>query len=403
MSTMKMDESSSESLDGSSNDNDGNDSSLPSFENFTLLQEGRRLPKPLEDTEKFCALCPSMDLIALGLGRVDCSSSGSSPSKNEICAVETIHVHRTVSWQKLLTLGPSELTASTAGSPTALALDNVFMDAPAPTRDSHGGIGILATKFDVAAAADDNGADPGGDNNDNDNDGATCVTWSPDGRAMAVGMANGRVHLYHVESSGAKLVHVTAPATFDAEMKTVVETTATVIGRTAVQHTNSEFQPRQQQQAQKQEERSTHTNTMPSLISISAPSPVMTRSRAAAKRRELEVKAKQPHQQQVSVTSKKLPKPPAPTQNRPPLAKDKKPVTSTAPKATSSSSVNKRMLTRTINVRLQSSVEDSLSQVIGICWAKRILHSQHVPQLMEEGDDSDSLDFDEEEMEETWA
>jgi len=84
-----------------------------------------------------CRLCPSMDLIVLGM------QTQSDPSH-----ASSLSLHRTVSWQKLSTL----------------------------------------TNF-------------GGGSNDTDEcTGVTHVAWSPDGRNFAVSLPHGDVVLYHVEA-----------------------------------------------------------------------------------------------------------------------------------------------------------------------------------------------------------
>lgn len=139
-------------------------------QHFTPIQSRRfRTPLPC------WSLCPSMDLLALGSGSVDPTSQ----------AADSLTVYRIVSWQRLLTLSAKELTS----------------------HDEDG---------DVDWDLIEDGCAP--DNCDEDEaeiiQGATSVTWSPDGRLVAIGLQDGGVLIHSVEATeeeegeGLKPLHV---------------------------------------------------------------------------------------------------------------------------------------------------------------------------------------------------
>ena len=110
---------------------------------FSVIQTKKFLAPPLLTA---CRLCPSMDLVILGMQTpVDASSAAS------------LWLHRTVSWQRLATLTEFEDDTTTANN-----------------------------NNDINAEAE--------------KEGVNHVAWSPDGRKFALALPNGNVVLYHVEA-----------------------------------------------------------------------------------------------------------------------------------------------------------------------------------------------------------
>ena len=259
-------------------------------QSFTPLQS-RRLPQPAYGA----ALCPSMDLIVLGLGSgvhghghghhhpginggghhhhhngssapprdysyldQNLSSGGGGPPAGvpvgslagmdaatatlldqlRLASSPSVSVHRTVSWQKLLTLGSADLT-----SPPADEYDEKVADEEGEEGGSGGG-GVGNDGGDGGGDKDDTdkgnlkdgddeeddddivlpfggggySAKGGEDDDDNNNaaaagsppsadpnatapKGCTVLCWSPDGRSFAIGLADGGVLVHDVERS----------------------------------------------------------------------------------------------------------------------------------------------------------------------------------------------------------
>jgi len=142
-------------------------------QSFTPIQTNRRLPQSICNI----ALCPTMDLIAVGLGGGGGSAVGSiddevPPTK---CSSNII-VFRTISWQKMFSITQSDLASAAVEAKDELDDDDV--------------------------AANDEGAvqsinDP---SNSGKNIGGTNFTWSPDGRILAVALTNGVILFYDIES-----------------------------------------------------------------------------------------------------------------------------------------------------------------------------------------------------------
>lgn len=127
-------------------DDDNNEIKVPK-ECFTSIQT-RKFWAPL--LPQACRLCPSMDLVVLGLQTPTNTSTASS-----------LWLHRTVSWQKLISLTNIETSSST----TSTSLQEE------------------------------------GDNNNSNNEGqVNAIAWSPDGRFLAIALSDGNVALYHVEA-----------------------------------------------------------------------------------------------------------------------------------------------------------------------------------------------------------
>ena len=158
---------------------DDGSASLPPMhpQSFTPLQS-RRLAAPAFSA----SLCPSMDLIALGLGNARGGPLQPGPlgKAATVAAVPaavspTVAVHRTLSWQRLLTLGTADLAS------------------PPPADGASG-------PAEAAEAASD-GAPRG----------ATALCWGPGGRSFAVGLADGGVLVHDVERTAAAAAGAAAP------------------------------------------------------------------------------------------------------------------------------------------------------------------------------------------------
>jgi len=151
---------------------------------FTPLQS-RKLPQStlIPCTRNLASLCSSMDLIALGLKSSSSQKksntlSSSTPNKQMMYAADSIVVHRILSWQKLMNVNSTELIS------TQSSLENKVSTAP------------------VNHSAE----------NEESPIGATSLCWSPDGRALAIGLADGGVLIYVVEDGGgSRIVHSIAP------------------------------------------------------------------------------------------------------------------------------------------------------------------------------------------------
>uniref|UniRef100_A0A7S3Q2N8 Anaphase-promoting complex subunit 4 n=1 Tax=Chaetoceros debilis TaxID=122233 RepID=A0A7S3Q2N8_9STRA len=180
-------------------------------QNFTPVLK-KRLPQPICCS----ALCPSMDLIALGLGtkekspeKTGGSNGDDNPADNTlepgsgsdamslfvvvpISTATTIVVYRTISWQKMFTILPSDLAA--------VEIPKGEDDRNEDGDDDDDDINENKKDSETTDAGDDNGDD----NNNADANvgilGATCVTWSPDGRTLVVALNNGCTLLYDIES-----------------------------------------------------------------------------------------------------------------------------------------------------------------------------------------------------------
>lgn len=164
-------------------------------ENFTPIQTKKRLPQPICLT----ALCPSMDLVALGLGgnananAKAAAAAASAASNNEeeedasndeksvpidakIMACSTIIVYRTISWQKMFAISQSDL------SNAASSMD-IYQEEDG---NGKGGVdnGVFETSLGSSSAEI----------------GATHIIWSPDGRILGVALTNGCTLFYDIES-----------------------------------------------------------------------------------------------------------------------------------------------------------------------------------------------------------
>lgn len=130
-------------------------------QSFTPIQTNRRLPQSICSV----ALCPTMDLIAVGLGGSSSSSASGSLGSNRYSS--TIAVFRTISWQKMFSIAQSDLVSAAADAQDELDGDHAVHD--------HEEISTAII-------------------------GGTNLTWSPDGRILAVALTNGVLLCYDIES-----------------------------------------------------------------------------------------------------------------------------------------------------------------------------------------------------------
>lgn len=197
---------------GSDDDEEG-DVGVGRTQSFSSLQS-RRLPSPAVPAA--CALCPSMDIVAIGLegsgggggggrghgrARPAARSGGAGRTAGALRVATTISIHRTVSWQKLATLSPSDLASPL---PPEIAWEEEFGDG-----DGGGGAGGTTTKASSpprrgGRRSRGGSIGGGGGGGEAATSGATALCWSPDGRCVAIGLADGGVLIYDVEAgSGA--------------------------------------------------------------------------------------------------------------------------------------------------------------------------------------------------------
>ena len=180
------------------------------------------------------SLCPSMDLIALGSGssanKFDLAEGSPTKQKNfdsgesfsvRVDFAESIAIHRIVSWQRLLSLTPDQLTSSKFNNDDDDfdSSDNTIVREDKEWEYAQDGGGPLFQRLD---GGEDVGH--GGMNSKNNSSqsakGATFICWSPDGRCVAVGLLDGGVLIHDVEpelvddaeeTSGHYALHVIHP------------------------------------------------------------------------------------------------------------------------------------------------------------------------------------------------
>jgi len=121
---------------------------------FSVIQSKKFPTPPLLSA---CKLCPSMDLVVLGMQK-----------PTDPFTAASLRIHRTVSWQRLATLTEFEDVEN----------DKTTIGA------------AIAAAAATLAAADDSPTKSG----------ACHVAWSPDGRKFAIALPSGNVCLYHVEA-----------------------------------------------------------------------------------------------------------------------------------------------------------------------------------------------------------
>eukprot|EP00956_Cyclotella_meneghiniana_P011698 scaffold16470_cov61-Cyclotella_meneghiniana.AAC.9 len=157
-----------------------------SSRHFTPIQSRRfRTPLPC------WSLCPSMDLIALGIASSSTNNNNSSSASLTVIA-DSVSIYRIVSWQRLLSLPSKELSSFQISSSINndgneggtvdwdLAEDGYLMN----NSDRHEEEEKAASK----------------NTHHEEEYGATSLTWSPDGRHMAIGLQDGGVLIYSIEA-----------------------------------------------------------------------------------------------------------------------------------------------------------------------------------------------------------
>ena len=170
------------------------------------------------------SLCPSMDLIALGTGssayKFDLVEGSPSKQKNRhnnggdeghtIDIAESIAIHRIVSWQRLLSLTPEQLTSSKFNDDDDDG-DNfdtsdciIFRENKEWESAEDGGGPLFQQLIRDGGGGDiDNRMIDDNTNKKNETTttakGATAICWSPDGRCVAIGLVDGGVLIHDVE------------------------------------------------------------------------------------------------------------------------------------------------------------------------------------------------------------
>jgi len=227
--------------------------------NFTHIHEKKRLPQRI----CYASLCPTMDLVAIGLSskthintnvninaKINFNAnnnnttnnsnlsggggdSGSKSSGNgiddfakasvsesvSVSAATSITVYRTISWQKMFVVTQADLSSALSNKfviddPAAVAVRNGKANEEEKGEDMEeekgGDIEEEVQMMDSNIIDDSNLGGNDDDNDDDDDDDgsnsdsnpyASYVTWSPDGRTLAIGLTNGSTLLYDIESS----------------------------------------------------------------------------------------------------------------------------------------------------------------------------------------------------------
>ena len=199
-------------------------------ENFTPIQTKKRLPQPISIS--CTSLCPSMDLVAIGLlkaANVNANNKVTSGKSGEDADVEmkmnqhasasstvdapadaqlhdpvplpvssNIIVYRTISWQKMFTISQADIT----NAANSMDIDNTF-DNPTEN-DEHeqkheheheSKQGTTSTSMKSTSNLSPKGSVSG-----SAEVGATYLTWSPDGRILVITLSNGSTLFYDIES-----------------------------------------------------------------------------------------------------------------------------------------------------------------------------------------------------------
>ena len=160
--------------------------------NFTQIQSRRFRSTTLFPCYK---LCPSMDLIVLGQTSSSTVADNATTGGNNNIA-ESIVVHRIISWSNLLTIKIDCLSSSSSSSRSS------------SFGEGSSGSGICVEDIERECIHDNNINDMmDEDEDDYDDDlllkGATSVTWSPNGRYVAIGLVDGGVLIHTVEPDAA--------------------------------------------------------------------------------------------------------------------------------------------------------------------------------------------------------
>jgi hypothetical protein len=194
-------------------------------QNFTPIHEKKRLPQPI----CVASLCPTMDLAAIGLRKKASASASAAAAAlastigisaaasvdnnkinhtNEsdddstkliqILCSNSITVYRTISWQKMFVVNQTDLS-------NALSSKNILDDGNYSNKNETSNKDGSGSGSGSGNNNDDDGDDGGNNNSSNSDDNqpssVSQLTWSPDGRTLALGLNNGSTLLYDIESS----------------------------------------------------------------------------------------------------------------------------------------------------------------------------------------------------------
>lgn len=149
--------------------------------NFVPLQIQARLTNPI----RLVSLCPTMDLVAIGLsgGTTNHSNDINLNSSNHNLASSVV-IYRSIGWQKLMTISNADLSVQEE-------LDLFHSDeCNADSLESE-----RTTELSSSTTSNL----------------ISCIQWSPDGRQLVIGLCNGRVLLYNIDtvSSSSTTEHTT--------------------------------------------------------------------------------------------------------------------------------------------------------------------------------------------------
>ena len=143
-------------------------------------------------------LCPSMDLIVLGQTTSSSSNNivdNAATGGNNNNIAESIVVHRIISWSNLLTIKIDCLSSSSSSRSSSFG-------------EGSNNAGLCVEDIERECIHDNNINDMDDEEDDYDDDdllikGATSVTWSPNGRYVAIGLVDGGVLIHTVEPDAA--------------------------------------------------------------------------------------------------------------------------------------------------------------------------------------------------------
>ncbi len=195
-------------------------------QNFTPIHENKRLPQPV----CIASLCPTMDLIAIGFRKKKIVTASSATNENaadgnnnhgldtnainktncnaqemnsimrtlenNISYSNSISVYRTMSWQKMFVVTETDLS-------NALSEQKNIIDESNCVSNSH------TTKSTKMSSDNNNNNSNNSSNNstnkdenaDKESSYVSQLSWSPDGRTLVLGLNNGSLLLYDIESS----------------------------------------------------------------------------------------------------------------------------------------------------------------------------------------------------------
>jgi hypothetical protein len=153
----------------------GTHTNMEQEHNFVPLQIQARLMNPI----RLVSLCPTMDLVAIGLsgggGGGDTTNpsndSNWNPSNDPLAS--SVVIYRSIGWQKLMTIVNADLSSAQE----ELELD---LFHPKKCKDS------LDSEMNSEQSSTTNLI--------------ACIQWSPDGRQLVIGLSNGRVLLYNIDT-----------------------------------------------------------------------------------------------------------------------------------------------------------------------------------------------------------